>query len=295
MDGFQRRLLMAAMLVAVGILWIVPMFSSLWLDELVTSWVVSADLSTTIRRAIEYQQSPLYYVVAWASTRVVGTSEFALRLPSLIFSTGSVWLLWRSVRVLHGRDAARLAAAIFVVVPWMTLVAVDARPYALADLRSYRLRAGAHPLAGHRTSRIRSRAGVRIRGRRLGTLSGRADRGRPDRVCRVEQSRWSYSDPMVSPGRGRLGDRPTHHTAGRSDASVMGPTSRLDDPRRGDDPRAWDLPRAGDPPRRAHRGLRCRHLDRADPLDGGLGRRGGLRSGSSGRWPHPCRSSCSHR
>lgn len=115
-------------------LWILPMLSSFWLDETVTWWVIEGDLETTIRRAFEYQQSPFYYVIAWGARMTFGSSEFAVRLPSLVFAACAGWLLFRLAARLHDREVARLVVLAFVASPWMAYAASDARPYALGVL-----------------------------------------------------------------------------------------------------------------------------------------------------------------
>jgi len=118
--------------IAVAALWVYPATASLWLDELVTWWVVQDDLPTAIDRAFEYQQSPLYYVAAWLAKTLGGANEFTFRVPCLLFATGAAWFLHRIVLRLVGVEAARLAVLAFVVSPFVTFSASDARPYALA-------------------------------------------------------------------------------------------------------------------------------------------------------------------
>ena len=83
-------------------------------------------------RAISYQQSPFYFVIAWLSRQVLGTSEFALRAPSLAAAVLATWLLYRLAVRLHDREVGRLVAFAFVASPWMALAAPDARAYAIA-------------------------------------------------------------------------------------------------------------------------------------------------------------------
>jgi 4-amino-4-deoxy-L-arabinose transferase-like glycosyltransferase len=116
---------------AVG-LWVVPSFSSFWLDETLTVWVIRDGLATAVDRSFEYQQSPFYYVVAWAARQLLGTSEFALRVPSLLTATLATYLLFRLAARLHDRETGRLVAFAFVASPWMAHAATDARAYAIA-------------------------------------------------------------------------------------------------------------------------------------------------------------------
>src|SRR5690242_13579321 len=71
-------------MVAAG-MWLVPLRSSLWLDETGTYWLIKDGVPSIIHRTFDFQgQSPLYYLIAWASNRLFPRSEIALRLPSTI-------------------------------------------------------------------------------------------------------------------------------------------------------------------------------------------------------------------
>ena len=77
---------------------------------------------------------PLYYVGLWLTNRVVGHSEAALRLPSLVCIGLGTFLLFRIARRLADTETARLAIVAFAVWPQVVFAASDARPYALATV-----------------------------------------------------------------------------------------------------------------------------------------------------------------
>jgi hypothetical protein len=115
--------------------WVIPMVSSLWIDELGTFWVIDGDLGSTVDRAWRFHgQTPLYYALVWLTTRVFGTSELVMRLPSLIAMAGASVVLFRMTQRMFDRSAAMLATAGFIVIPAIAGAAGDARPYALAML-----------------------------------------------------------------------------------------------------------------------------------------------------------------
>jgi mannosyltransferase len=114
-------------------LWVVPIRSSLWLDELGTWWVVKGGLRDTVDHAVAFQgQSPLYYLIVWAARMLGGDSEIILRLPSLAATVGSCVLLYRLVRHLIGREAARMSVLVFAATGVVAFEASEARPYAIA-------------------------------------------------------------------------------------------------------------------------------------------------------------------
>jgi mannosyltransferase len=117
------------------LLWIVPTFSSYWLDETITSWVVQGGFGEMLHRAFDHQPMfPTYYVVAWAAKTLGGQREWVLRLPSLLAMGLGAAVLARLGTRLFDRETGLLAAIVFGVSFQGTYAAVDARPYALAIL-----------------------------------------------------------------------------------------------------------------------------------------------------------------
>ena len=101
-------------LLAVG-LWLWPMRSSLWTDELGTWWVIKDGFGDAIDRAMTFHgQSPLFYVLLGRRRHVVGRSEVALRLPSLLAAAGAAAITFVLVRRLANDEAARLTTVAFV-------------------------------------------------------------------------------------------------------------------------------------------------------------------------------------
>jgi len=122
-------------LLAIGALWLRPIGSSFWLDELGTYWVVRDGFGDMVRLALRYQgQSPLYYLVAWAARIVGDGSEVIMRLPSLAAAALATYVLARLARRLFGPRGAWASAVAFAVTPIVAFSAIDARPYAFAYL-----------------------------------------------------------------------------------------------------------------------------------------------------------------
>lgn len=122
--------LLAAVLV---LLWGRALLPGLWLDETATAWVTSDGLATTFERVRAFQgQYPLYFGLVWATRALLGPSELALRLPSLLALGAALVLLARLGARLVDREAGRLAALFLAGLAYHE--AADARPYALALL-----------------------------------------------------------------------------------------------------------------------------------------------------------------
>jgi hypothetical protein len=106
---------------------------SFWYDEAYTPvHVLHADLGATLRSMVHSENSPpLWYLIAWADYRVLGSGEVALRLPSALAGIATVPVAWAIGRELGGRRAAIIAAALVAVNPLFVWYSQEARVYGL--------------------------------------------------------------------------------------------------------------------------------------------------------------------
>jgi mannosyltransferase len=75
---------------------------------------------------------PLYYLIEWVNIRLLGSSEFAMRLPSAIFGLIAVWLIYRlTLAIGFERRVALLAGLFIAVLPAMIYYSQEARMYTL--------------------------------------------------------------------------------------------------------------------------------------------------------------------
>lgn len=104
----------------------------LWLDELHTGWVVSAQWSDISPRAAAGNQAPAYFYIPWLSTKLGGPTPLALRLPSLLAGIlvipGSGWLVWRWTR---SSVAGLLVATLMAIDRDFVFYGAEARVYAM--------------------------------------------------------------------------------------------------------------------------------------------------------------------
>ena len=115
-------------------LWIMPLWSSLWLDELGTAWVTSGRWDRLVDRVRLFPQSLPYAAIVEASRSLVGSSEPALRWPSLLAMLAAVAAVVALGRLLFDRRAGLAAGVVFLLFPPVEFAASDARPYAFAVL-----------------------------------------------------------------------------------------------------------------------------------------------------------------
>jgi len=109
----------------------------LWVDELHTSWCVAGELQQVAPRAVQGNQSPLYFWLVWFVVQVTGQNALGLRAISLLASAGSVavagWLAWFYTR---SRPAVFVLMLLAAVDLDFIFYATEARPYAVVQFVS---------------------------------------------------------------------------------------------------------------------------------------------------------------
>jgi hypothetical protein len=119
-------------LTACVISWVIPIRSPLWLDENVSYWQIHRGPSEFWSRA--YASVPTYSYILWFFSKLLGTGEVALRIPSVLAMLGAAYLLYRMARELFGSNVAWITVTLFCLNPIVAFAAIDARPYAFAAL-----------------------------------------------------------------------------------------------------------------------------------------------------------------
>lgn len=106
---------------------------SLWYDEAFTPvHVLHASLGATLHSVSQTENSPpLWYVLEWGFTRVLGSGAVALRLLSALAGLATVPLAWGVGRELAGRRAAIATALLVAVNPLFVWYSQEARVYGL--------------------------------------------------------------------------------------------------------------------------------------------------------------------
>jgi mannosyltransferase len=110
--------------------------ASLWIDEGISAGIASHPAGEIPGLLRQDGSPPAYYLLLHAWTEIAGTSEAALRAPSLAFALLAVptalWAGWS----LFGRTAGWICAAFAAVLPFLTAQAQEARMYSLVALLS---------------------------------------------------------------------------------------------------------------------------------------------------------------
>ncbi len=106
---------------------------SLWLDEFGTLWTIEGSFSQMWGRVNAFQgQSPFYYSLVWLIVHLLGESEVALRLLSLLLGLGTAYGMYLMGSFLYGEKAGLVSASLVWLTPSMVQTSSEARPYSLA-------------------------------------------------------------------------------------------------------------------------------------------------------------------
>lgn len=102
----------------------------LWFDETYTVHHIGLPWDGYVGAMMRDNQAPIYYATAKAWTELVGLTPWLLRLPGFVASVACVPLIAASAGLLAGVSAARTAAWVTAISPYLVQHAQDARPYA---------------------------------------------------------------------------------------------------------------------------------------------------------------------
>jgi hypothetical protein len=121
-------LLLAACIVR---LWLMPLPSSFWVDEMVSAFVIHYGAGHPSLAIAPQVTATIYYWLPRAAESLFGFSEIVYRAPSLLALGAALWLIGLlAARLIH-RDAAWFAVFACLGLRGFNYEAADARPYAL--------------------------------------------------------------------------------------------------------------------------------------------------------------------
>jgi hypothetical protein len=152
---FLLPLALLSILVAAASIRLPELDRSLWIDELITDWATSAGPAEIPGRSWIANLSPAFFSLAWLSRDLLGASEPALRMPSLLAGLLLIVGLWACLRELRVEPWAALLACGFAAFdPTALEYAVTARPIGFVALGSvFHILAFLRILRGSRTPR----------------------------------------------------------------------------------------------------------------------------------------------
>ena len=111
------------------------LYESFWVDELHTAWSIWGDLGDVAPRAAKGNQTPLYFQLMWFWKAVVGESELALRMSSVLaVAVASVLLLFGVRQSTGSLPAGTLSGLVLAIETNSIWFGTEFRPYAFVML-----------------------------------------------------------------------------------------------------------------------------------------------------------------
>ena len=112
-------------------LWVLPLPSSFWVDEMVTAFVVHFGPRHPSLAAAPQVAESIYYALPKAAENVFGFSETVYRVPSTLLMAVALYLIFRLAKRLIHPAAGWFAVFACLTMRLFNYQADDARPYAL--------------------------------------------------------------------------------------------------------------------------------------------------------------------
>ncbi len=128
----SKKILIGALLAAcIARLWLMPLPSSFWVDEMVSAFVIHYGAAHPSLAVAPQVTATVYYWLPRAAESLFGFSEVAYRVPSLLALGAALWLIGLlAARLIH-RDGGWFAIFACLGLRGFNYEAADARPYAL--------------------------------------------------------------------------------------------------------------------------------------------------------------------
>jgi hypothetical protein len=128
------RLVYPLALIATLSLWLLAIQAPLWLDETLAYWQISGGFFKIWGRSAQMPSSFTYLYILWLAKSILGSSEVALRIPSMLAMLGAAYALFRAARELFNEEIAYISTILFCIHPHLVFAVTDARPYSFALL-----------------------------------------------------------------------------------------------------------------------------------------------------------------
>jgi uncharacterized membrane protein len=129
--GRVRRALPVLVLMAIGLALRLDVTRGIWVDEATSIAQARMPFDTMIENIRTTDvHPPLHHTVLWLTVRLIGSSQLAVRIPSIIAGTLLIGALYMAGREFYDRRAGLVAAALGTVAPFMVWYSQEARMYA---------------------------------------------------------------------------------------------------------------------------------------------------------------------
>src|SRR5258708_3595821 len=102
-----------------------------WYDEAITGILMYAKSDSFISVLMHENTPPLYYLLIKGWTLLFGINDLSLRLPSVIFGTLTVVMVFLTARKYFGIKISYIAGTLATINPFFINYSIEARTYAL--------------------------------------------------------------------------------------------------------------------------------------------------------------------
>jgi Dolichyl-phosphate-mannose-protein mannosyltransferase len=126
-----RALIVVGAAAVLGLVLRLLLVRGIWVDEAISVHQAHMSLSGMLHdlRATD-NHPPAYFLILWATVRVLGSGELAVHVPTIIAGTLLIPAVYVTGRELFDRRTGLLAAAFTAVAPLLVWYSQEARPYA---------------------------------------------------------------------------------------------------------------------------------------------------------------------
>lgn len=125
-----------AILIIGFLLRLISLDQSLWLDEAIN--VLATQKFSLLEMITEYAKAdfhpPGYFIILWIWTKLFGIGETVVRIPSVIFGTITIYLIYLLGCKIHSKTLGLVSALLLAINPLHIYYSQEARMYALATL-----------------------------------------------------------------------------------------------------------------------------------------------------------------
>jgi 4-amino-4-deoxy-L-arabinose transferase-like glycosyltransferase len=132
----RSALLVLALITLAGLALRLPSVGdSLFGDELSAYYIVAGHSFGQVMHLLNYHSTELnpqlFFILAWASTKLFGLSSESLKLVSLLVGTATIPMVYLLGRRAAGERVGLVGAALAATCPFLIFYSTEARPYAL--------------------------------------------------------------------------------------------------------------------------------------------------------------------
>lgn len=104
---------------------------SLWLDEGIEALALMGRQGPLMLYALADYQPPLYHLIGYVTTHLLGFSEFVLRLPSLLSGVLTVYFVYKLAEKIIDKKGAMIAGLLAATNPLLIYYSGEGRTYAM--------------------------------------------------------------------------------------------------------------------------------------------------------------------